>query len=117
VKHPLGGLGHPKVGVVAVVGMPHPVLGEKVCAFVVPAVTSVPTLSELTGGPAAGSGDALDGIVVPAHRGHEDLGVHRSEIPGHQRTAEDLGRTACETYMVATDDGGASGVVLCTRDF
>jgi cyclohexanecarboxylate-CoA ligase/acyl-CoA synthetase len=41
-------LAHPKVKQVAVVAMPDRVLGERACAFVVPA-GSAPTLEELTG--------------------------------------------------------------------
>jgi cyclohexanecarboxylate-CoA ligase/acyl-CoA synthetase len=40
---------HPKVASVAVVGMPDRVLGERACAFVVPAEGEPPTLEELTG--------------------------------------------------------------------
>ncbi len=39
---------HPKVASVAVVGMPDRVLGERACAFVVPAAGEPPTLEELT---------------------------------------------------------------------
>jgi cyclohexanecarboxylate-CoA ligase len=38
---------HAAVGEVAVVGMPDPVLGERVCAFVVPTPGAAPTLAEL----------------------------------------------------------------------
>ena len=40
-------LTHPKVKVVAVVAMPDRLMGEKACAFVVPAGAEVPTLAEL----------------------------------------------------------------------
>jgi cyclohexanecarboxylate-CoA ligase/acyl-CoA synthetase len=40
-------LAHPKVSAVAVVGIPDPRLGEKACAFVVPAGDDAPTLAEL----------------------------------------------------------------------
>lgn len=40
-------LGHPQVKEVAVVGWPDPVLGERVCAVVVPAPQSTPTLEAL----------------------------------------------------------------------
>jgi non-ribosomal peptide synthetase component E (peptide arylation enzyme) len=39
---------HPAVADVAIVGIPDDRLGEKACAFVVPATESVPTLEELT---------------------------------------------------------------------
>jgi cyclohexanecarboxylate-CoA ligase/acyl-CoA synthetase len=42
-------LTHPKVQSVAVVAMPDPRLGEKACAFVVPAGPETPTLPELAG--------------------------------------------------------------------
>jgi cyclohexanecarboxylate-CoA ligase/acyl-CoA synthetase len=42
-------IGHPKVAAVAVVGMPDRVLGERACAFVVPADGEKPTFEELTG--------------------------------------------------------------------
>jgi cyclohexanecarboxylate-CoA ligase/acyl-CoA synthetase len=42
-------LTHPKVKNVAVVGMPDRVLGERACAFVVPAEGEPPTFEELTG--------------------------------------------------------------------
>jgi cyclohexanecarboxylate-CoA ligase/acyl-CoA synthetase len=42
-------LTHPKVSAVAVVGYPDERLGERACAFVVPAGGETPTLEELTG--------------------------------------------------------------------
>ena len=39
--------GHPGVGEVAVVGMPHPRMGEAVCAFVVPGRADTPSLPDL----------------------------------------------------------------------
>ena len=39
---------HPAVGEVAIVAMPDPVMGEKGCAFVVPAAADAPTLPQLT---------------------------------------------------------------------
>ena len=41
-------LAHPKVKHVAVVAMPDPVLGERACAFVVPAAGEPPSFDELT---------------------------------------------------------------------
>lgn len=41
-------LGHPKVRQVAVVGMPDAILGEKVCAYIVPHSDDWPTLEEIT---------------------------------------------------------------------
>lgn len=40
---------HPKVRDIAVVGMPDPVLGERVCAFVVPQVGEQPTVEDFAG--------------------------------------------------------------------
>jgi cyclohexanecarboxylate-CoA ligase/acyl-CoA synthetase len=40
-------LSHPKVKAVAVVAMPDRLMGEKACAFVVPAAAEPPTLAEL----------------------------------------------------------------------
>jgi 2,3-dihydroxybenzoate---[aryl-carrier protein] ligase len=41
-------LGHPAVGNVACVPMPDPIMGERTCAFVIPAGAAHPTLAQLT---------------------------------------------------------------------
>jgi cyclohexanecarboxylate-CoA ligase len=81
---------HAAVHEVAVVGMPDPVLGERVCAFVVPAPGATPTLAELIAS-------------------LEDQGVARQKHPERLVLVEALPKTASGKVQKFVLRGQAAG--------
>ena len=65
-------LSHPGVRAVALVGVPDPLIGERSCAFVVPATGGAPTLHDLI--------SLLNGLGVAAYKLPEYL-VVIAELP------------------------------------